>query len=310
MKQKMIKRKLLSFLLTLAMVMGLVPWMSLTAYAETLGEDTLYVAGVDITEDTDGVIDSNVPGVTGTATLTYEEGIPVLTLSNFNYSGTGETTSGKLYNGKEYAGICYLGTATLVIRLSGTNEIGISNNNIDGANSAYGIYSEKSDGKIVIESEDNGSLSVTSEDAYRYADNRTPMVVIGTLEMKSGTIITNSNTVDPYDGGIARGIDIGTLNFYGGTIKSTGSSARTRITDGIAFYIQSLNVQEGINPVVKVDNGEMESVNAETLETISGRTFDAINSNTYHYASISAADYREPVSFIYRPGAGGTVTGR
>ena len=74
MKEKMIKRKLLSFLLTLALVLGLVPWISLTAQAEpeatTLGEDTLYVAGVDITTAQDGIIDSsNVTGVTGTVSV-------------------------------------------------------------------------------------------------------------------------------------------------------------------------------------------------------------------------------------------------
>lgn len=308
-KKRQLGRKLLSFLLTLAMVVGLMPGMGLTAYADseatTLGEDTLYVAGVDITKDSDGIIDSNVTGVTGgTATLTYEKGIPVLTLSNFNYSGTGETTSDKIEYGPEYAGIYYLGTETLVIRLSGTNEIGISNNSIDGANSAYGIYSESYEGKIVIESEDNGSVSITSTNANRYASNRTPMVVCGTLEMKSGTIITNSNTVDPYDSGIARGIDIGTLNFYGGAIQSTGSSKITNRTfDGIAFCIEWLGVQQGITPEVKVDNGETESTNTETLGAILGSTFKVTKeSNTYHYASISAPDYREPVSYIDKDG--------
>ena len=48
MKQKMIKRKLLSFLLTLALVLGLVPWISLTAQAE--GEKAY--AAYDVTTET------------------------------------------------------------------------------------------------------------------------------------------------------------------------------------------------------------------------------------------------------------------
>ena len=61
MKQKMIKRKLLSFLLTLALVFGLVPWISLTAQAETT-QYNVWVGGTRVTSENANDIPAAISG--------------------------------------------------------------------------------------------------------------------------------------------------------------------------------------------------------------------------------------------------------
>ncbi len=86
MKEKMIKRKLLSFLLTLAMVMGLVPWMSLTAYADPVEYD-LWVGGTRVTsENAENILPvTSLEDNKGKAS--YNATTKTLILDNYQYIG-------------------------------------------------------------------------------------------------------------------------------------------------------------------------------------------------------------------------------
>lgn len=105
MKEKMIKRKLLSFLLTLALVLGLVPWMSLTAYAAT--EYEIWVGGTRVTSD--NAVDIPVADGMGSRTgkASYDANSATLTLNAYQYEGTCSLTySGYFGDETESAIIC------------------------------------------------------------------------------------------------------------------------------------------------------------------------------------------------------------
>ena len=79
------RKKALSWLLSLALMLSLVPALGTTALALDQAQAKLYVAGVDI--ETAQTVDANTPGVvgtitSGTATLTHDsESNLVLTLT-------------------------------------------------------------------------------------------------------------------------------------------------------------------------------------------------------------------------------------
>ena len=86
MKEKMIKRKLLSFLLTLAMVLGLGPWISLTARAETT-QYNVWVGGTRVTSENANDIPAAVPGNKTGGKASYNAETKTLSLDNYKYSG-------------------------------------------------------------------------------------------------------------------------------------------------------------------------------------------------------------------------------
>ena len=97
------KRILAVFLCLCLICMGGVPG---SARADTV---ILYVGGTALVQD-----GSSVTGGSGTATLTYEDGNPVLTLNNYTYSGQGSSDTAIYY---------YSHTAPLTIRLVGNSSV-------------------------------------------------------------------------------------------------------------------------------------------------------------------------------------------
>lgn len=188
MKQKIIKRKLLSFLLTLALVLGLVPWISLTAEADgtSIESNILFVNGTDMsTLSGSGYVltcDSGTATLTGNSTDGY-----TLTLNN-----EAQITSGYQFNinpattGK--SAIYYAGTSSLTIEVNSNSTITGSYN--DGH--SYGIYSK---GNLTISG--SGTLTVTGGAAHNNS--------YGVYSAKALTVS-------------------GELKAYGGEATETGSS--------------------------------------------------------------------------------------
>ncbi len=140
------KRYLAVFLCLCLIGMG---WVLRSAEAE---EVTVDVGGTGLNMD-----GSSVTGGSGTATLTYENGNPVLTLDNYTYNGAGYGD----------AAIYYDGRAPLTIRLVGTSSVTHKHDNSSfsyGPNS-YGFYSQKADAAITIEG--TGSLKLHSGNEVR-----------------------------------------------------------------------------------------------------------------------------------------------
>ena len=109
MKQKS-GRKLLSFLLTLAMVVGLMPGMGLTAYAAE--SYNLWVGGVQVTSENLTIDSTDDAGITG-GSATFDPATNTLTLNNSTYTGPGHNDYG------EGGGVdCRMSNLTIVLKSS------------------------------------------------------------------------------------------------------------------------------------------------------------------------------------------------
>ena len=169
MNQKTI-RKLLSFLLALAMVVGLVPGISLTAYAADA--NGLWV-------NTEQATSSDVSG-TG---WSYDATANKLTLNNYNFSGVGSAPPAD-----KTVIMYYPQDKALTIELQGNNKI------VQGDGSTektwWGIYS-RSD--LIIQG--NGTLDISTSTGYRGA----AIYCEKDITIKGGTIIAKSGEVTQTD---------------------------------------------------------------------------------------------------------------
>ena len=130
------KKRILSVLITLVMLVGLVTVMSVSASAETVTEYDLWVGGVQVTDaNKDNIV---VPGATGSAT--YNPDTKTLTLNNFSYTGEGYNYTSNVY------ALIYSTGIDLKIVLKGTNTF-----------TGIDIYQEG----IIIE---NGSLTIANSE--------------------------------------------------------------------------------------------------------------------------------------------------
>ncbi|SEF76824.1 Putative Ig domain-containing protein [Butyrivibrio sp. Su6] len=75
-----IKKRFLGILLSLALMLGMTPWMSLTAYADNVTNYNLSVGGTEVTS-------SNASNIVGDNTASYDATNNTLTLNGFNYNG-------------------------------------------------------------------------------------------------------------------------------------------------------------------------------------------------------------------------------
>ena len=120
-------RKAIHWLLPLAFAMVMLLGVTVTVNAEGLNKAELFVGGKDIVDE--GGIVSDGSG--GTAVLLYDDDNPVLTLTNYNYSGKGYDTGG--WN----IGIYYKANSPLTIQLKGNNSITIADGNREDSSGIY-----------------------------------------------------------------------------------------------------------------------------------------------------------------------------
>ena len=273
----MIRKRLLSACLALALCLGLLP---VTALAAAEGAPSqLYVgnqqvsSGNDITywttdESTGGL--TKYEGNNDNWNVKYDQSTATLTLKNANISG-----SFHQYDNPYTAGIYAQGKSNqpvaLTIELIGTNTI----------TGTYGIFlkaeisatSYGTNATLTITGENNGSLGVSGSDHGIF-------VISGTgnasLNIEKATV--TSNTVGEYAAGVcvqsgasATGSPQLSLAVNGGSLTVSGSTSG----DGIQFYVgssqatgatTSLTVSE--NAIVDARNGGISALKIlETLPT-------------------------------------------
>jgi len=161
------RTKALSWLLSLALVLSLMPGMSLTAYASpstgddgvigtgetVIGGDTypLWVGGTQVTS-------ANASDTFNDGKASYNAETNTLTLNGYSYTGVGHKENND--PDSPLAAIYYTGTDPLTIQLSGTSSITRTGNSSGpGADTAYGIHC--SQGNLTIDGNGSGSLTVT-----------------------------------------------------------------------------------------------------------------------------------------------------
>ena len=143
------KKKLLGILLSLALMPGMMPGISLTAYADTV-EYSLYVGDIQVTSD-------NAASITGSdpAKASYDAATNTLTLNNYTYEGYG-------YNNDDVsAAIKARMNEEFTIKLIGRSTVKhMYDNNASQATPGAGIYADYNvtitgDGTLTVSDGDN-----------------------------------------------------------------------------------------------------------------------------------------------------------
>ena len=266
------KKRLLSILLTVCMMMTLLPTVALA------GTDPVdYGIWVGPTE----VTSANADGVTGsgiTGTVTYDAVTDTLTLNNASITETG------LYG---YVIGRYPGD--LNVALIGSNTIDLSS--AETVNGPFiGIYS---DGKVNIKSTVGGSLSIVNAPTTRDAN-------IGILGSAGATIedcevTVTAGTVTGTDNNACLGIEVanGILSIKNATVSASGGTT------------------EGLSHGISVDNGSLVIDNSTVTASGGAGTFKscgidaATTSITISASTVTAAGNTSALYF----GGAPTVAG-
>ena len=204
------KKRILSALLCLCMVMALMPTV---AFAEPTGYN-LWVGGVKVTSGNA----SNIIGGGITGTVTYDDSTKTLTLNNVNidsvYSfgnGVGTDSAG-IYVSEVFDG-------DLTIKLVGENTI---TGKLTGSDiSGYGFFAKGSSTDLIFDG--SGSLNISAADGKTGADNSWSVAIYANGGVKVGAQCTITAT-----SGVASitssAIDCSYLTLEGAKV-SAGSSA-------------------------------------------------------------------------------------
>ena len=182
MKQKT-GRKLLGVLLTLAMVVGLMPGMSLTAKAADT-EYQIWIGGTQVTSANAGNVFAGDSTNDGKVQFTPADGATpaTLTLNSYSYEGDG----GELNN--QFFGILNKDAdMPLNIKLQGENRVKLT-----GTGASYAIYSASD---VTIEGNGSLDVSATGEKDYAIYGAKDLTVEGGTIKVEGGQygIAVNGN---------------------------------------------------------------------------------------------------------------------
>ncbi len=161
-------KRIMGMLLALVMVLGLMPGMSLTAFAAT--EYDLWVGATQVTSDNASDVLPMDPVNQGK--VSYNPGTNTLTLNGVNITTT------HMVSGGSYC--IYSGMENLIIELKGNNTIGDINNRPSGGISARGFISSS----LTIQG--NGTLNVVASDNAILAANK--------LTISGGNITAKSDS--------------------------------------------------------------------------------------------------------------------
>ena len=201
-KLKRLGRKLLSFLLTLAMLVGQMPGMSLTVHAAT--DYKLWVGSTEVTSE-------NIEG----NNWSYDATNNILTLNNYSGTAGKQIKPSDWGTNQYYCGICYTGDNPLTIQLVGNNTISLG----DGSNGYHesGIFILKSRLDIVG-SDKLDSLSINTGKAT--GGNGSYCWNYGICVNQTGDLYINNCTLE-VDAGVAEGGSNGNSSYglYAGSNK-------------------------------------------------------------------------------------------
>ena len=248
-------------------------------------EVLVYIGDTMLSEDGQSVI-----GGSGTATLTYENGNPVLTLDNFTYSGKGH----------DGAAIGYSDAAPLTIRLVGTSSVTHESDNSDNS---YGLWSYNNNAAITIEG--TGSLKLHGGKSSR---NSFGMYVRGSLTISGGRVEAVGGDLNLAD---VEGTSCGicceqSLKIQGGTVIATGGSVTvtgTKEAYSRGILISGVGNLEITGGAVEASGGRVTSTNDKYSNSHGiegnnnieiGAGIDYVRAKGYSYAILS--DYKNAVS--------------
>ncbi len=238
-------RKLLALVLCAMMVIGLAPGLMPEAKAE-FELYTLYVGGVDIVAASNQVAD----GKGGTATLSYENNKPVLTLKNYTFNSTGAYQVGIRYVAENDAlTIRLVGTCSLIGDILGIQSVnslrivGNSGASLTVSGSTYGIDSH---GSISI---DNCTVVVEGSE-YPYG-----IYAEESIDIKDSTVLATQSKM-------------GGVYSYSGSVSITNSTVRAKASNYHGIHCHS-------EAVVTIDSTSVVSA-AGGRQAISGLLKNAV----------------------------------
>ncbi len=189
------KKRIVSLLLSFALILGLMPVLSQTAYADTTSYQ-LWVGGEEVTSEKHF----------GTG-WSYDAATNTLTLNNYSYSGDGymyDNNSGADYR---YAAIYAKQDLTIELEGENTAECTVTEGTYDDRHIGYGIH--VNDENLTING--SGSLTVTGNrigaGIYAYE---------GDITIASGTVTASGGV------GIATDKAQGNVNINGGIVTANG----------------------------------------------------------------------------------------
>ena len=264
-KKEKLGRKLLSFLLTLAMVVGLMPGMGLTAYAETLdNESTIWSENSVIAGDV--TINNNVT-VNADITLTIPEG------KTLTINGQSDYVSYAAIYCDNNSILTVSGGGTLIVNAPAEEDghpalVGFDGNLIvdgatvqvtGGAQGVYGNVTVKS-GSVCV----NGGNGEAGDNAY---DGISGVVIVngGSITVVGG----NGGNGDNGDGGSGGDGVIGDVIVNGGSATITGGNGGTKGSSDYAsngYFGQAVYGSITGNAEESEDNTNWTSVTGSTSE--------------------------------------------
>ena len=204
------KKRILSALLCLCMVMALMPTV---AFAEPTSYN-LWVGGVEVTSDNA----SNITGEGITGTVTYDDSTKTLTLNNVNIDSVYSFENGV---GKDSAGI-YVSIdfdGDLTIKLVGENTI---TGKLTGSDiSSYGFFAEGFSTDLIFDG--SGSLNISAADGKTGAGNSWSVAIYANGSVNVGAQCTITATSGEASN-ISAAIYCSNLTLEGAKV-SAGSSA-------------------------------------------------------------------------------------
>ena len=212
------KKRILSALLCLCMVMALMPTV---AFAEPTSYN-LWVGGVEVTSDNA----SNITGEGITGTVTYDDSTKTLTLNNVNIDSVYSFENGV---GKDSAGI-YVSIdfdGDLTIKLVGENTI---TGKLTGSDiSSYGFFAKGFSTDLIFDG--SGSLNISAADGKTGATNSWSAAIYANGSVNVGAQCTITAT-----SGVASNISAA---IYANGSVNVGAQCTITATSGVASNISA-----------------------------------------------------------------------
>ena len=232
------KKRFFCILLTLALLLTLLPGMSMTAFAD---DYSLWVGGVQVTSANLTIDSQDNEAISGSAV--YDESTNTLTLTNFSYTGPGY---GGEY-GYEGGGIDCRGS-DLTIVLEGTNSITKSGDN--GIDYSHGIYFNDDYNGCTLTIYGPGSLTIGFDASRQGEKSNGIFCEPGAFMMNGGTVVSNAGRGDESVGIYTQD----GITFNGGSF--TGNGYYTTAYPSRGIYSQgTIMVNRGtVTGTVPLDN--------------------------------------------------------
>ena len=234
------KKRILSALLCLCMVMALMPTV---AFAEPTSYN-LWVGGVEVTSD-------NASNITGkgitTGTVTYDDSTKTLTLDNVNIGSVYSFVNGV---GKDSAGIYVSGDfkGDLTIKLVGENTI---TGKLTGGSeiSGYGFFAKGFSTDLIFDG--SGSLNISAADGKTGADNSWSVAIYANGGVKVGaqcTITATSGVASI----ISAAIVCSNLTLEGAKVSAGSSAGDAVVKAENTYHFSPIDYQ-----YIKIEKGDL-----------------------------------------------------